>query len=219
MTFESLKVEAMKTVDGERALEPMSTRWKHMTDTEKRQRIVDAVLLLIGKHGLQGTTTARIAATVGVSEPTLYRLFRNRQEMLLAAADAMWQMRRDDLDSAEGADAIERLRTIGEHHTRGIQRSRVAEFLYEMAVSPPSLGLREHLREQHLRDVQHLMDIIDEGKVDGSVRKDVDSWEAAWRIMAFFWLEATARLHGLEDVVMDGFSTRVFDSILKEIAE
>ena len=65
-----------------------------MTDEEKQQRIVDAVLSLVAKHGVQGTTTARIAATVGVSEPTIYRTFRNRREMLLAAADKVWQQRR-----------------------------------------------------------------------------------------------------------------------------
>ena len=208
----------MKTAAKARVRGPISVLWKGMSEAEKRQRIVDAVLLLIGRYGLQGTTTARIAAEVGVSEPTLYRLFRNRKEMLLAAADTMWQMRRDDLDSAKGSNAVERLRTIGAYHTRGIQKSRVAEFLYEMAISPPSMGLRDHLRSQHLDEVQHLMGIIDEGKAEGSIRQDADSHEISWRIMAFFWLEATARLHMLEDVVMSGFSTRVFESILTEIA-
>ena len=36
--------------------------------------------------------------------------------------------------------------------------------------------------------------------------------------MSVHWPEAMARLHGLEDVVMTGFTTRVFQSILEEIA-
>ncbi len=36
--------------------------------------------------------------------------------------------------------------------------------------------------------------------------------------MAVHWLEATARLHSLEDMVLTGFSTRRFLSILDEIA-
>ena len=35
--------------------------------------------------------------------------------------------------------------------------------------------------------------------------------------MAVHWLEAMARLHSLEDVVLTGFSTRRFQSILDEI--
>ena len=77
----------MKTQSKDPSREPLSNRWKRMTDDEKRERIVDAVTSIVGKDGVQGATTARIAATVGVSEPTLYRTFRDRKGMLLAAAD------------------------------------------------------------------------------------------------------------------------------------
>ena len=198
--------------------EPLSIRWKRMTEQEKRQRIVDAVLLVIAKHGVQATTTARIAAAAGVSEPTIYRTFRNRREMLLAAADQVWQQRRDELESFEAADAMDRLRKICEFHTVGIQKTRVVRFLIELAAAPPSDGLREHLRDQQLREAQHFADIVEEGKAQGCIRPDVDSQETAWRIMAVHWLEAMARLHSLEDLVLTGFSTRRFQSILDEIA-
>jgi AcrR family transcriptional regulator len=189
-----------------------------MTEEEKRGRIVDAVLQAIAKHGVQGTTTARIAAAAGVSEPTIYRTFRSRQEMLLAAADRVWQQRRDELESFEAVDAMDHLRKICEHHTVGIQKTRVVRFLTELAVAPASDGLREHLRDQQLGEAQRFAAIVEEGKAQGCIRPDVDSQEIAWRIMAVHWLEALARLHSLEDVVLTGFSTRRFQSILDEIA-
>jgi AcrR family transcriptional regulator len=189
-----------------------------MTEEEKRGRIVDAVLQAIAKHGVQGTTTARIAAAAGVSEPTIYRTFRSRQEMLLAAADRVWQQRRDELESFEAVDAMDHLRKICEHHTVGIQKTRVVRFLTELAVAPASDGLREHLRDQQLGEAQRFATIVEEGKAQGCIRPDVDSQEIAWRIMAVHWLEALARLHSLEDVVLTGFSTRRFQSILDEIA-
>lgn len=207
----------MKTTVEEVGSELLSVRWKQMTEDEKRQRIVDAVLHVIAKHGVQATTTARIAAAAGVSEPTIYRTFRSRREMLLAAADKVWQQRRDELESFEATDAMDHLRKICEYHTAGIQRTRVVRFLTELAVASPSDGLREHLRDQQLREAQHFADIVEEGKAQGCIRSDVDSQETAWRIMAVHWLEATARLHSLEDVVLTGFSTRRFLSILDEI--
>jgi AcrR family transcriptional regulator len=189
-----------------------------MTVEEKQRRIIDAVLSLIAKYGVPGTTTARIAAAVGVSEPTIYRTFSSRKEMLLAAADRVWQQRRDELEAFESVDAMDRLRKISESHTQGIQKTRVVRYITELAVTDPADGLREHLREQQLSEAQHFADIVDEGKAQGCIRADVDSWETAWRIMSVHWLEALARLHGLEDVVMTGFSTRVFESILDEIA-
>lgn len=202
----------------ERSREPLSSRWKRMTDQEKKRRIVDAVLQVIAKHGVQATTTARIAAAAGVSEPTIYRTFRSRRDMLLAAADRVWQQRHDELESFEATDAMDHLRKICELHTVGIQRTRVVRFMTELAVAPANDGLREHLREQQLREAQRFAAIVEEGKDQGCIRPDVDSEETAWRIMAVHWLEAMARLHGLEDQVLTGFSTRRFESILQEIA-
>lgn len=189
-----------------------------MGDEEKRARIVDAILEVIAKRGVQGTTTARIAAATGVSEPTIYRTFRSRREMLLAAADRVWQQRLNEIESFEAADAMDHLRKICEQHTVGIQKTRVVRFISELAVAPASDGLRDHLRDQQLREAQRFAAIVEEGKAQGCIRADVDSNETAWRIMAVHWLEALARLHSLEDMVLTGFSTRRFQAILDEIA-
>ena len=209
----------MSSPTKERGREPLSARWKRMPDEEKRERIVDAVLQVIADHGVQGTTTARIAAEAGVSEPTIYRTFRSRQDMLLAAADRVWQQRRDELEAfeVEATDAMDHLQRICEHHTEGIQKTRVVRFLTELAVAPESDGLREHLREQQLGEARRFAGIVEEGKAQGCIRPDIDSEEIAWRIMAVHWLEALARLHSLEDFVLTGFSTRRFQSILDEI--
>jgi AcrR family transcriptional regulator len=211
----------MKSTGQVRSHEPMSVRWKRMKEAEKKKRVVDAVLRLIDKHGVHGVTTARIAAAVGVSEPTLYRTFRNKKEILLEAADAAWQTRLDNLNAARALDssnAVEHLRNIGEYHTKGIQEGRVVQWVWELAVAPPSLGLRRRLREQQLKDLQYLVDVIEEGKNQGSIRQEVDSQDAAWRIMAFYWLEAASCMLDLQKVVLSGPSTRVLDSILDQIA-
>jgi AcrR family transcriptional regulator len=208
----------MNTSAKGRSREPLSSRWKRMSEEEKEQRIVDAVLHVIAKHGVQGTTTARIAAAAGVSEPTIYRTFRSRKDMLLAAADQVWQQRHDELESFEATDAMDHLRKICELHTVGIQRTRVVRFITELAVAPEGDGLREHLREQQLLEARRFAAIVEEGKNQGCIRPEVDAEETAWRIMSVHWLEAMARLHGLEDRVLTGFSTRRFQSILEEIA-
>lgn len=44
-----------------------------MTAAERKAQIITVVLNLVDKRGVQGTTTARIAAAAGVTEPTLYK--------------------------------------------------------------------------------------------------------------------------------------------------
>jgi AcrR family transcriptional regulator len=198
--------------------ESLSILWKSMTDEEKRQRIVDAVLSLVAKHGVQWATTARIAATVGVSEPTLYRTFRNRKEMLLAAADEIWEQRHSELESFDSSDAMDFLRKICASHTVGIRTTRVVRFITELAVSHTGDGLREHIRDLQFDNVRRLVEVVEQGKAEGCIRADVDSWETAWSIQTVYWLEAMARLHGLEEHVLTGFSSRRFQAILEDIA-
>lgn len=189
-----------------------------MSDEEKRRRIVDAVVSLVAKHGVHWATTARIAATVGVSEPTLYRTFRNRKEMLLATADRIWQLRRDELEAFEYANAMDFLTKICESHTIGIRRTPVVRFITELAVSHAGEELSRHIRDLQFDDVQHLAQVVEQGKAEGSIRSDVDAMETAWRIQTVYWLEAMARLHGLEEHVLAGFSSRRFQAILDDIA-
>ncbi|NGN66652.1 TetR family transcriptional regulator [Streptomyces sp. A7024] len=52
-----------------------------------RERIVTAALALVDAEGLAALSTRRLAAELGVSGPSLYNHFRNKDEILAAAAD------------------------------------------------------------------------------------------------------------------------------------
>ena len=193
--------------------------WKRTTEEDKKNRIISAVLRLVVKYGVHGTTTARIAAAAGMSEPTLYRTYRSKKEILLATADAAWQMRQTDLGSAADLDALEHLRKLARYHTRSVQTTRMVEIVYHFAIAPPRYGLLERIREQLDSDVQHMAGIVEEGKAQGSIRPEVDSQEIAWRLMAAFWSESTARLFRFEDrVLASGVSAQNLESIFREIA-
>lgn len=193
--------------------------WKRTTEADKKKRIISAVLRLVVKHGVHGTTTARIAAAAGMSEPTLYRTYRNKKDILLAAADEAWHMRQADLGSPHTTDALEYLTNLTKRHTKSVETTRIVEIVYHFAVAPPRYGLLERIRGQIVSDVQRTADIIEQGKTQGSIRSDVDSLATAWRLMAAFWSESTARVFHFEDTVLaSGISAQNLDSILREIA-
>jgi TetR/AcrR family tetracycline transcriptional repressor len=54
-----------------------------------RSTVVQAALGLLKRVGLDGLTTRRLAAELGVKSPALYWHFRNKQELLDAMADAL----------------------------------------------------------------------------------------------------------------------------------
>ncbi|MFC9269920.1 TetR/AcrR family transcriptional regulator [Streptomyces zhihengii] len=54
-----------------------------------RDRIVEAAGALVDAEGLDAVSTRRLAAELGVSGPSLYNHFRNKDEILDAVADAV----------------------------------------------------------------------------------------------------------------------------------
>lgn len=54
-----------------------------------RDRIVGAASALVDSEGLDAVSTRRLAAVLGVSGPSLYNHFRNKEEILDAVADAV----------------------------------------------------------------------------------------------------------------------------------
>lgn len=54
-----------------------------------RERIVETARALVDAEGLDAVSTRRLAAELGVSGPSLYNHFRNKDEILDAVADAV----------------------------------------------------------------------------------------------------------------------------------
>jgi len=52
-----------------------------MRAAQRRRQLLDVAARVFARHGYRGTTTAELAAAAGISEPILYRHFRNKLHM------------------------------------------------------------------------------------------------------------------------------------------
>lgn len=57
-----------------------------MSAEERRESVIRAAISEFSRGGYKGTSTEAIAKRVGVSQPYLFRLFKNKEELFLAAA-------------------------------------------------------------------------------------------------------------------------------------
>src|SRR3954468_11407076 len=64
---------------------------REQVQSSQRQRLLDAVLDVVGEHGYAGATVADITTSAGVSRTTFYEQFSNKQEAFLTAYDAFGQ--------------------------------------------------------------------------------------------------------------------------------
>lgn len=192
---------------------------KRLTGEERKAQIVEVTLRLISAHGVQGTSTKRIAAAAGVSEAALYRHFTSRNEIFLAALDSVYERVYELIDSSRGDDALNRLRSIGQGHV-ALHSSHNVDFvfpLFEFIAAPPEAGLRGPLGRKQARAVVEIAAIVEAGKAAGTIRADVNAEEAAWQLVGVFWLRDVAYLMDLGRSVYEG-STVLMETILQSIA-
>jgi TetR/AcrR family transcriptional regulator, fatty acid metabolism regulator protein len=167
-----------------------------MTDSLSRRQseIVNAAIKLIGEGGIQALTIKNLSTEIGVAESALYRHFKSKTEVLNALLDFL------------GSFIIS--------HYEGVHKLKVSSFekiekmisgqLKIFAENPPyaivilSDGLYKN-EEALYSKIYNIMqkakstfvNIIDEGKNCGEIRKDVPSEQLAFIIMGSIRLTVT----------------------------
>ncbi len=192
-----------------------------MTGIERKRQIAETTLDLLATEGVQGTTNARIAQAAGITPAALYRHFDDRNQVLLAALDSLYQrIRQLVLESSDKPDALERLRAMGHVHSDLISSDQ-GTFVYpfvEFLAAPREAGLREAQAVKQLEMIRSVANTVEEGKAQGSIRPDVDSEQVAWALHAVWWAEDIAHVMGLSQFVTAGRSTTLLNQLLDGIA-
>lgn len=193
-----------------------------MTAANRRRQITEVTLEVIAREGIQGTTTALVAEAAGVSAASIYKYFRTRNELLLAALDLLYDHIEETIfGSSAELPMPERLRSATMLHSGLISSGRGSFVfpLFEFLAAPPEIGLREAQGARQLRVIENLARIIEEAKAEGAVRADVDSEQVAWELHAVFWAEDISHLLGLAQFVSAGRSRTIFNRILARISD
>jgi AcrR family transcriptional regulator len=91
-----------------------ATRTRQSSEA-RRDQVLDAATKEFAAHGYHAASTAAIAKLAGISQPYIYALFPNKQELFLAAhGRQMDKLRRTFVEAARGGgSAEERLELMG----------------------------------------------------------------------------------------------------------
>jgi AcrR family transcriptional regulator len=90
------------------------TRTRQSSET-RRDQVLDAATKEFATHGYHAASTAAIAKLAGISQPYIYALFPNKQELFLAAhGRQMDTLRRTFIEAARGGETPEeKLKLMG----------------------------------------------------------------------------------------------------------
>ncbi len=193
-------------------------RW---TKAERRAQVAAVTLDIIAREGVRGVTLGRIAEAAGIAAPSLYNHFAGRREILDAAADLLLDRVLAWIDSSSNPDMLERLREIGGsmHEARILpDREWVITPLFELAVAARAEGLTEQMARNQSRVLQRFIDIVEEGKRQGTIREDADPRVVGWSLMGLGWTKDFALLQGLDQFIAEGTADQILGNVLDRIA-
>jgi AcrR family transcriptional regulator len=193
-------------------------RW---TKENRRAQVAAVTLDIIAREGVHCASLSRIAEAAGVTAPSLYNHFAGRTEILEAASDLLLDRVLAWIDSSTNPNMLERLREIGGsiHHSQiGRDQEWVVTPLFELTAAARSEGLTKHMGGNQLIVLQRFVDIVEEGKHQGTIRPDADPEVVGWMMMSLGWAKDFALLQGLNRFVDEGTADRVLGRIISGIA-
>lgn len=158
--------------------------------------ILDAVQDLVREAGWEGLTMDTLAARAGVTKPTLYAHFPNKDALAVAAVVRIIRRGQANIDALDPAlTPLERLETV-------LRWAFTNKYLHRQLPlgGAPTAVIRAHpdYQDAHRALVARLVQIVDDGKAAGEVRAEVDTRTA---VQAFIGL---MRHDGFEELVQTG---------------
>jgi AcrR family transcriptional regulator len=151
----------------------------------KRQLLAHAKQLFLS-HGYQNTTTERIAAAAGVTEPVLYRHFESKKALFLEVLQEIRQATLERWHSETGsvADPLAKLHAIADMYL-GSTREHALEFrtMHRALLDCEDQEIASCLRSFYLDSETLLAQVITEGQQSGVFRRNLDPRVGAWELI------------------------------------
>jgi AcrR family transcriptional regulator len=151
----------------------------------KRQLVAHAKQLFV-TLGYQDTTTEKIAAAAGVSEPVLYRHFESKKALFLEVLQEIREatLTRWHSHTAGLTDPMAKLHAITDMYL-GTTREHALEFrvMHRSLFDTDDQEIAAFLRSFYLDNEALLAQIITEGQQAGVFRRNLDPRVGAWELI------------------------------------
>ena len=157
-----------------------------MKAADRRRQLLDSAARCFAMHGYRGTTTAMIAAEAGISEPIIYRHFRNKHDLFVALIEKVadevfenWRRATRRLDSP-----LEKLQMLLYQNpaTSDPRTAEVYRLLFHASTETDEPEIQQAIRDHYERYVESLATVMAEAQQAGQIRNDFPAEWLAWQI-------------------------------------
>jgi AcrR family transcriptional regulator len=158
-----------------------------MKAEERREQLLETAARCFAEHGYRGTTTAMIAAEAGVSEPVIYRHFKNKHDLFISLIEKVgdevfrnWQEATRDTP-----EPLEKLRTLLYSNPAATDTwtASVYRILFHASIEGSEPEIQNAIREHYERYLSSLAAVVKEAQAAGQIRNDWPADWLAWQII------------------------------------
>ena len=126
------------------------TKDSHLNTPNRKDQILDAAAALFATNGYYKTTTALVAAEVGVTQPYVFHFFKTKEELYLAVLDRALGRLTEAFRAVE-APAEELPERMGKAFNVLMKTHRDEILLCMQSYTTPEADVRAYVREQFAR--------------------------------------------------------------------
>lgn len=152
-----------------------------------RDRVLDAAEQLVQERGLTAVSFQQLADAVGLSKPTIFHHFKNKEELAQALVERCQSKYGVEYGAIidDDAPAPQKLRRIAASFEEGLEQKRLC-LLSSLGQSTPTLSdaVQDDLRLSATRAIDRFARVFEQGQRDGSLRFEGTPPDAAAAFLA-----------------------------------
>jgi len=154
--------------------------------TDRQNEIINASITLIAEKGIQGLTIKNLAHAINVTEPALYRHFKNKTAILLAILDSFKNIMPEasGIISMDNKSSIEKIRSIfREYFKRFSETPELVSVIFSDEIFKNEKKLSEKIAYLIGKNEELFSKIIKDGQKANEIRTDINGKHIAIVIM------------------------------------
>ncbi len=154
--------------------------------TDRQNEIIKTAITLIAKKGIQGLTIKNLSKAINVTEPAIYRHFKNKTAILIAILDSFKSLMPNisELMMLESKSAIEKIHFIfNGYFAKFDQTPELVSVIFSDEIFKNDEKLSQKIADLVALNEEMFRQIIKAGQKANEIRDDVQSIHIAIMIM------------------------------------
>lgn len=161
---------------------------KKLTGSERKHDILDKSTRIFSLYGYDGVSMRQVAEECRVNEALLYKHFKGKADLFREVIEGLGPLVDFNLRKiAQGEpDSLTSLRSVIKALVFEPEENLhiFTLIIHGMAASERQENMREIVRKGFMKLNDLIFELIEDGRLDGSIKEDIDSAKCAWCLLS-----------------------------------